>query len=734
MSLANKLTEERRARLAAERLLEQKQVELQAANRKLGRHARALSEKIDKTQAEVNTVRTENQQVKSDLTAANQKVEIAEQRLWDSIEVIEDGFAFFDTDSRMIAANNAWMSVFDGLEAVKPGISYIELLQFATEEGIVDIGEMTPGDWREMMLDRWQSPVPEPQIIQLWTGEYIKLIDQRGDAGGVISLALNISDSVRYEEDLKNARAKAEAANRAKSSFLANMSHEIRTPMNGVVGMAELLQDSELNDEQRLYAETIKSSAEALLVIINDVLDFSKIEADKIVLHQERFDLEQCIHELATLLQPTARDKGLDLLVDYDLFLPTQFLGDRGRIRQVLTNLMGNAVKFTDTGHVLIRVVGVAPDDEGAAKLHVTIEDTGIGIPEDKIGHVFGEFNQVDDEQNRKFEGTGLGLAISRKLITLMGGEIWVDSVAGEGSSFGFSLPLPMTDEPDSDSVRMPEGLNRALIVDDNAANRGILQRQLGVLGIETVPCDSGAEALELIDNNIDLVLTTHTMPRMDGMELADAIRTAGYQMPIILQSASTGLAENDPFRHHLHALLQRPVPRQELFAALQSIEIRSAGASGQGSEASQDNALPGNEKRALRVLAAEDNKTNRLVYTKMVKSLDIDLKFAKNGNEAVEMFGSFEPDIIFMDISMPEKNGKDATREIRRIEAGTDRHVPIVAMTAHAMDGDHVDILEAGLDYYLTKPLNKQAIIDHIVKARPPTARDPVSEGQICG
>ncbi len=434
------------------------------------------------------------------------------------------------------------------------------------------------------------------------------------------------------------------------------------------------------------------------------------------------------------LLQPTARDKGLDLLVDYDLFLPTQFLGDRGRIRQVMTNLMGNAVKFTDTGHVLIRVVGVAPDDEGAAKLHVTIEDTGIGIPEDKIGHVFGEFNQVDDEQNRKFEGTGLGLAISRKLITLMGGEIWVDSVAGEGSSFGFSLPLPMTDEPDSDSVRMPEGLNRALVVDDNAANRGILQRQLGVLGIETVPCDSGAEALDLIGNNIDLVLTTHTMPRMDGMELADAIRAAGHQMPIILQSASTGLAENDPFRHHLHALLQRPVPRQELFAALQSIEIRSAGASGQGSEASQDNALPGNEKRALRVLAAEDNKTNRLVYSKMVKSLDIDLKFAKNGNEAVEMFGSFEPDIIFMDISMPEMNGKDATREIRRIEAGTDRHVPIVAMTAHAMDGDHVDILEAGLDYYLTKPLNKQAIIDHIVKARPPTARDPVSEGQICG
>lgn len=735
MSLANKLSQERRARLAAERLLEQKQAELHAANRKLGKHARALSDEIVETRAEVEHILVENQRVKSDLTVANEKAEVAERRLWQSIEIIQDGFAFFDSDSRMISANKAWMRVFDGLTEIRPGISYVEILQFVTEEGIVDIGDMHPADWREKMLDRWQSQTPEPEIIQLWNGEYIKLVDQRGQGGGTVSLAHNITETVRHEKQLKDAHRKAEAASRAKSAFLANMSHEIRTPMNGVVGMADLLQDTELSDEQRLYVETIRNSGEALLVIINDVLDFSKIEAEKLVLHKDTFDLERCIHEIVILLQPTARDKGIEILVDYDLFLPTQFSGDRGRIRQVLTNLMGNAVKFTESGHVSVCVVGMPPWDEETARLHIIIEDTGIGIPEDKIGHIFGEFNQVDDEQNRKFDGTGLGLAISQKLIKLMDGDIWVDSVAGEGSNFGFSLSLPVAEAVDADGARMPEGLKRALVVDDHTANREIVERQLGVLGIEAVSCGSGADALAKLDQGIDLVLTTHTMPVMDGMELAEAIREAGHMVPIVLLSCNTGTAEQDPARPHLHALLQKPVARQDLFTALKSIEVKPAAVEitepppPSPEPDKQDGPTP--ESRAMRVLAAEDNKTNRLVYTKMVKTLDIDLKFAENGVEAVEFYQSFDPDIVFMDISMPEMDGKEATQKIRELEESAGNHVPIVAMTAHAMDGDQDGILSAGLDHYLTKPLKKQAIIDHITKACPDDARNPLRDDQ---
>ncbi|WP_297768136.1 response regulator [uncultured Roseovarius sp.] len=711
MSLANKLADERRARLAAERLLEQKQAELHAANRKLGKHARALSSEIDETRAEVQNIRDENLRVKSDLDVAYQKIEIAERRLWHSIETIQDGFAFFDADSRMIAANNAYLAVFDGLEAVKPGVSYIEILQFITEEGIVNIGGARPHEWRERMLDRWQSPAPEPEVIRLWNGQYIKLIDQRGHGGDVVSLALNITDTIRYEKELKEARRRAEAANRAKSSFLANMSHEIRTPMNGVVGMAELLMDTALNEEQRLFTSTIKNSGEALLVIINDVLDYSKIEAEKLVLHEEPFDLERCIHELVTLIQANARDKGLDVLVDYDVFLPTRFVGDPGRIRQIMTNLLGNAVKFTESGHVLVRVTGIPCNEDGTASIHVTVEDTGIGIPVGKIEHIFGEFNQVEDERNRKFEGTGLGLAISQKLIRLMGGKIWVESEPSQGSTFGFAITLPLSNPKEADHPVSVTGLHRVLIVEPQETGRGILERQLGQLGLDVSGCRSGAEALALAGENIDLVISDHAMPDMDGLELAEALREAGHDMPFVLLSHNTGLAEQDPARDCLQAVLQKPVARRALYQALATLEPSSKG-----------------PRRAMRVLAAEDNKTNRLVFSKMVQSLDIDLTFAENGKEAVALYQSFAPDLIFMDISMPEMDGKDASRAIRQIEAKSGQHVPIVAMTAHAMNGDDTEILAAGLDHYLAKPLRKETIIQHIRQACPKTARAPLA------
>ncbi|MAU51895.1 MAG: hybrid sensor histidine kinase/response regulator [Roseovarius sp.] len=719
MNLADKLAEERRARLAAERLLEQKQAELQDANRKLGLHARALSHEIHETRAEVAEVRDENRRVKSDLTVAHQKIEIAERRLWHSIQTIRDGFAFFDADSRMIAANRAWLAVFDGLDEIRPGISYVEILQIITEEGIINTGARGPQDWREYMLDRWQSPAPEPEVLRLWNGQYIRIIDQRGAGGDVVSLVHNITDTIRHEKELKEARRRAEAANRAKSAFLANMSHEIRTPMNGVVGMADLLLESTLDEEQRLYVTTIRNSAEALLVIINDVLDYSKIEADRLVLHPEPFDLERCIHELVTLMQAHARDKGIDLLVDYDLFLPTRLIGDPGRIRQILTNLLGNAVKFTETGHVLIRVTGVQAEEGGEADIRITIEDTGIGIPDDKIEQIFGEFNQVDDARSRRFEGTGLGLAITQKLVRLMGGDIWVESEPGRGSIFGLSLPLPVAEAAVPADISLPGDLSHALVVEPHDTSRALLERQLAALGLRVTACGDGAQARALAEG-ADLVVAAQEMEGMDGLALVQALRAAGHAMPVILLSASSGSLAQEAARGHVAAVLHKPVARRDLIAALAALAPAAP--------------PPAATPRALRVLAAEDNKTNRLVFSKMVQALDIELHFAENGREAVAMFQSLAPDIVFMDISMPEMDGKEATRAIRAMEARQGGHVPIIAMTAHAMTGDAEEILAAGLDHYLSKPLKRAAIVERMIAALPPGVRPPEAAAQAAG
>ena len=722
MSTMDKLAQERRARLAAERLLQQKQNELLAANKKLGSHARALSDEIVEKRHEVEEVRTaaetlkgEKTRVMSDLKEAEHKVVIAERRLWDSIETIQDGFAVFDINDCMVSANNAYLSVFDGLEEVATGVTYARICQLLVEEGIVDIGELAPAQWRDRMLHRWYDTPIEPLTIRLWNNQYIKLIDRRSDDGDTVSLALNITDTIRYEAELKDAREKAEAANRAKSAFLANMSHEIRTPMNGVVGMADILKDTQLSEEQRLYVDTIKNSGEALLVIINDVLDYSKIEADKLVLHTEPFDLERCIHEVVTLLQASVQDKPVDILIDYDMFMPTRYQGDPGRIRQILTNLIGNAVKFTHQGHVLIRVVGLPMAEEGPTRIHVSIEDTGIGIPADKIDHIFGEFNQVEDERNRRFEGTGLGLAITKQLIELMGGEIWVDSVVDEGSCFGFQITLPALDHAANTAPRVLDKLKRALIVDELKTSQSILAKQLMVLGM-SVEYRSSEEIIKGAEiDGCDAIFVDQSPPDTDIAVLVAALHAAAPDSPILMLAAAQGQAPDTP---DITAVLRKPVLPRELFTCLRDLDA-PASVADPDDGAPEPPAAPA-QIRKMRVLAAEDNRTNQLVFSKMVKDLQIDLKFANNGLEAVEAYSAFQPDLIFMDISMPEMDGKEATRTIRKQEQESGVHVPIVALTAHAMSGDDGEILAAGLDYYLTKPLRKAAITGKIQELAP--------------
>ena len=839
MEFAERLAKERRARLAAERRLEHKSRELFAAHEKLSLHARSLSDQIVEQRQVVKSALTEAEMLKGqqsrfvdDLDRAHTVAVMAERRLWDSINTIQDGFAVFDSGSKLIAANAAYLAAFEN-QPIAPGMPYANILELAAGAGLIDIGNAAPADWVAGMLARWDAHPIEPLTVQFRNGTWMRMVDQRARDGDMVSLAMNITEQMRIwagieaipdgfvlfdkeerlltcnqryrdtypasapamvpgakfedilrfglahgqhvdakgreaewlsermaqhrnpgaaveqqladgrwisaldqvtpdggrvglrvdithrkeqQAALEAARLQAEAANRAKSAFLANMSHEIRTPMNGVVGMAELLCDTALSEEQRLFAETIRSSGEALLVIINDILDYSKIEAERLTLHPEPFDLERTIHEIAMLLQPRAREKGLDLLIDFDMFLPTRFVGDPGRLRQVLTNLIGNAVKFTQTGHVLIRVVGIE-DEPGRQQLHITVEDTGIGIVAENLDHVFGEFNQVESQSNRKFEGTGLGLAITQRLVERMGGAVWVDSEFGKGSCFGFRLSLPVAE--DAAAALAPMVIKRVLVVDDQFINRTILERQLVPCGIAVTLCRSGADALVALQTaSFDAILTNHDMPDMDGLELATRIRSAGIETPILLLSANPAHAREAKGGEFLAAALQKPVLRADLYRRLQALS---------GVEeppvAAPATFFPPSARRLMRVLTAEDNRTNQLVFQKMVRDIEIELVFANNGLEAVALFQSFNPDMIFMDISMPEMDGRDAARAIRLLEDGRS-HVPIVALTAHAMDGDEAGILAAGIDRYMTKPLRKMAITGTIADLCPPEAR----------
>ena len=491
MTLFDKLAEERRARLAAERLLEQRTRDLDSKRNEIERLGRMLTDERRRHRDEHSGI-LQGQQLKAreDIEAAHRHAVMAERRLWDSINTIRDGFAVFNAGQELVIANQAYLGPFMAFPEVRPGISYRRLLEILAHEGLVLLEGVSAHGWVDMMMARWQAVIVEPTELRFSRGDTARVMDRRARGGDMVSLVRDITEARRHESELEEARLRAEAANRAKSAFLANMSHEIRTPMNGVVGMAELLCDTMLSDEQMLYAETIRSSGEALLNIINDVLDFSKIEADKLTLHPEPFDLEHCIHEVLILLQAGARKRRIDLLMDYDLFLPTRFLADPGRMRQVLTNLIGNAVKFTEKGHVLIRVTGV----EAAAdtqQLHILIEDTGIGIEPENLNAIFEEFAQVDDQATRRFEGTGLGLAITRRLIEMMRGEIWVDSEPGRGSSFGFTITLPVAENTPQQTLA-PIRLNHVLVVDDQLINRTILERQLSAQGMTVTLTESG--------------------------------------------------------------------------------------------------------------------------------------------------------------------------------------------------------------------------------------------------